>query len=149
MLTKFQGLRGRLMVFFGIIVLVTCMVLIYMGMDKAGEALQEEASEAMLKVARQVAKTVENQVRARMYVVESVAARNVIRGVQGDRESTFEEKIKALQDDLERAKELGFTEIGISEKSGQVINNDGSAVFMGDRDYFRKAMKGESVVTVL
>ncbi len=147
MLTKFQGLRGRLMVFFGIIVLVTCMVLIYMGMDKAGEALQEEASEAMLKVARQVAKTVENQVRARMYVVESVAARNVIRGVQGDRESTFEEKIKALQDDLERAKELGFTEIGISEKSGQVINNDGSAVFMGDRDYFRKAMKGESVVT--
>ena len=48
MLTKFQGLRGRLMVFFGIIVLVTCMMLIYMGMDK-GEALQEEASEAMLK----------------------------------------------------------------------------------------------------
>ncbi len=131
---------------FGLIVLVGCLILAYISESEAGNALGCEAKDAMLKVAKQAAETVNSRVQARIYVVEGIAARNVIRGIQGDREATMEEKMKALEDEQKRAESLGFKRFGIVDKAGIAVYPDGSTANLADRDYFKAALEGKTFV---
>ncbi|MGB9662306.1 MAG: methyl-accepting chemotaxis protein [Moorellaceae bacterium] len=131
-------------VLFGLIVLIGCLVLWFVSENRAGSALEAEARDAMLKVAKQVAETQDSRIQARIYVVEALANRNVIRGIQGDREATLEEKMKALQDEQKRAGSLGFKQFGIADKAGNTILSDGSRANVADRDYFKAALEGKT-----
>ena len=143
----FRGLRGQLVLFFGVLVLAGCISLAVIGMKNAGAALTEEATEAMLKTVRQVQETMEVRIEARLYVLEALANRNVIRGVQGDRESTAEEKLQALRDDFERAQGLGFVYLSYADKSGQALNHDGTTLNVSDREYFQAAIRGQAFIS--
>ncbi|KUK31700.1 MAG: Methyl-accepting chemotaxis protein TlpA, partial [Thermoanaerobacterales bacterium 50_218] len=136
-----------MIVLFGLIVLIGCLALGLVSEDRAGSALEAEAKEAMLKVVKQAAETVDSRVQARMYVVESIANRNVIRGIQGDHEATLEEKLEALRDEQKRAESLGFKQFGITDKYGNAFFSDGSRANIADRDYFKAALGGRTVVS--
>ncbi len=146
-LTKIRGLRGRLIFLFGIVVLAACLIVAFISINNSSIALEDEASEAMLKVAEQVAGAVDLRSQAKLLIVEAAAGRNVFRGVQGDRDATDEEKMNALRDEFERAKELGFLQIGIADKDGNAIFNDGSSAQISDREYFSEAIRGESFIS--
>ncbi|HHV62671.1 MAG TPA: HAMP domain-containing protein [Firmicutes bacterium] len=141
------SLRSRMALLFGLIVLIGCLLLSYVSVNRAGSALETEAIGAMLKVAKQVAETQDSRIQARIYVVEALAARNVIRGVQGDREATLEEKMKALLDEQKRTESLGFKRFGIIDKAGNAVYSDGSTANLADRDYFKAALGGKSFVS--
>ena len=145
--TKSQGLRAKLMLFFGTIVLAACVVLALISMTNANNALTAEANEAMLKTVQQVSETMKVRIEARLYVLEALADRNVIRGVQGDRESTQEEKLQALQDDYERAQGLGFTLLGLADKNGLAQNHDGTTVDVSSRGFFQAAIQGQTFIS--
>jgi methyl-accepting chemotaxis protein len=130
-----------------LILIAGCVALWYMAEDQAGSALEAEAKEAMLKVAKQVAETQDSRVQARMYVVESLANRSVIRGQLGDRESTLEEKLQVLREELETAKELGFKEFTLVDREGNGHICNGGTVQVADRDYFKTAISGKSCVS--
>ncbi|HAA90699.1 MAG TPA: methyl-accepting chemotaxis protein [Peptococcaceae bacterium] len=148
MLGRLSGSLGtRMIVLFGLIVLIGCLALGLVSEDRAGSALEAEAKEAMLKVVKQAAETVDSRVQARMYVVESIANRNVIRGIQGDHEATLEEKLEALRDEQKRAESLGFKQFGITDKYGNAFFSDGSRANIADRDYFKAALGGRTVVS--
>ncbi|MGI9953336.1 methyl-accepting chemotaxis protein [Moorellaceae bacterium AZ2] len=134
-------------VLFGLIVLIGCLVLAYISDNRASDALEAEAKDAMHKVATQIATTQDSRNQMRIYAVESIAARNVIRGIQGDREATLEEKMKALQDEQKRAESLGFKQFGIADKDGNAFFSDGSRANVADRDYFKAALGGKTTVS--
>ncbi|SHH14203.1 methyl-accepting chemotaxis sensory transducer with Cache sensor [Thermosyntropha lipolytica DSM 11003] len=142
--SSLTGLRGRMTLLFGLIVLIGCLVVGIVSYNQAGNALEDEAKDSMLKVAKQVAETVDSRLQARMYVVEGIAARNVIRGIQGDREATLEEKLKALQNEQKRAESLGFKQFGLADRQGNAILNDGKTANVADRDYFKEALQGKT-----
>ncbi len=137
----------KMTILFGLIVLIGCLLLFFVSENQAGRALEAEAKEAMLKVAKQVAATQDSRNQMRIYTVESIANRNVIRGIQGDREATLEEKIKALSDELKRAESQGFKQFGIADKNGEIIYHDGSKANIADRDYFKAALGGKTFVS--
>lgn len=147
MTKHFQGIRGRLMFFFGTIVLITCLILTFISVGNSSGALRDEATESMLKVAGQVAQTVELQVQTRMYVLESLAERNIIRGLQGDRESTLHEKLQVLEDELNNASRMDFIQLGLIDTNGTAMFPDGSTVDLKDRDFFKSAIQGNSTVS--
>lgn len=145
---KLNGsLRMKMTILFGLIVLIGCLVLFFVSENQAGRALEAEAKEAMLKVAKQVAATQDSRNQMRIYTVESLANRNVIRGIQGDREATLEEKMKALSDEVKRAESQGFKRFGIADKNGEIIYHDGSKANIADRDYFKAALGGKTFVS--
>ncbi|MGB9920632.1 MAG: methyl-accepting chemotaxis protein [Moorellales bacterium] len=137
---------------FGLIVLVGCAVLSYIGQDRATRALESEAQEAMLRVARQAAETVDNRLLSRVYIVEAVANGLVVRGKVGEREATWEERLEALRQEHQRVKGLGFLEFGLADKEGNVTfvssdNPEPKSANVADREYFRAALRGETAVS--
>ncbi|MGB9804642.1 methyl-accepting chemotaxis protein, partial [Desulfofundulus sp.] len=145
---KFTGrLQIRMTLLFGLIVLIGCLVLWFISENRAGSAVESEARDAMLKLARQAAETVDSRVQTRIYILETIANRNVIRGMQGDRESTLDEKLKALSSEQKRVEGLGFKQFGIADREGNAIFSNGSRVNIADRDYFRAALAGKTVVS--
>ncbi|MGB9886635.1 MAG: methyl-accepting chemotaxis protein [Moorellales bacterium] len=146
------SLRSKMTVAFGLIVLVGCAVLSYIGQDRATRALESEAQEAMLRVARQAAETVDNRLLSRVYIVEAVANGLVVRGKVGEREATWEERLEALRQEHQRVKGLGFLEFGLADKEGNVTfvssdNPEPKSANVADREYFRAALRGETAVS--
>lgn len=142
-----RSLKARMTMLFGLVVLIGCLALTYLSQNRAGSALGSEAKDAMLKVVKQVALTQDSRIQARIYTVEALAARNVIRGKSGDREATLEEKLQALQEEQKRAESLGFKEFTIVDKEGNGFISNGGKVSIGDRDYFQAALNGATVVS--
>ncbi|MBE3580982.1 MAG: methyl-accepting chemotaxis protein [Thermoanaerobacteraceae bacterium] len=145
------SVRGSLLLqmtlVFGLIVAIGCLVLSWVSETRAAAALEAEAREAMLKVARQVAEAQDTRIQARSYVVETLANRNVIRGRSGEREATLEEKIQLLNEELEKAKTLGFKRLAVLDRNGNAVYQDGSTANLADREYFRKALDGNTNVS--
>ncbi len=148
MLGKLTGsLRIKITVVFGLIILIACLVLTFLSENRAGTALEGEARQAMLGLSKQAAETQDSRIQARIYTVESLANRNVIRGQSGDREATMEEKLQTLIDEKERAESLGFKQFGIADREGKAVFFDGRTANVADRDYFRKALGGKTAVS--
>lgn len=140
-------LQLRMTLLFGLIVLIGCAVLWFISVNRSEDALEAEARDAMLKVARQVAETVDSRVQARIYVLETIANRNVFRGIQGDREATVEEKMAALRNEAKRGEALGFKEFAVADIKGNVFSSAGAKVNVADREYFKEALGGKTVVS--
>ncbi|WXJ95138.1 Methyl-accepting chemotaxis protein McpB [Neomoorella carbonis] len=132
---------------FGIIVLVGSLLLAIVSQNRAGSALDSQAEEAMFKMVQQAAETVNSRVQARMYVMETIANNNIIRGRSGDREATLEEKLETLREEQKRAKGLGFRRFGIADKAGNAVYSDGSKANLADREHFRAAIGGKTFVS--
>ncbi|MGO0123356.1 methyl-accepting chemotaxis protein [Desulfothermobacter acidiphilus] len=141
------SLRTKMTVLFGLIVFLGCLALAYASWKQASKALEAQALEALHKTAKQAAQTVDTQLQAQMRLVEDIANRNIIRGHSGDRASTLEEKLALLREELERSKELGFKRLAVIDKEGNAVYQDGSRVYLGDREYFKKALAGQTNVS--
>lgn len=149
MRSKITGsLRAKMTAVFGFIVLCGSLVLCLVSQNRAGSALEAEAREAMLKVAKQAADTVDSRMQARIYAVESLADNQVLRGKSGQGEATLEEKLQVLREGQKRAESLGFTKpFGLADKTGDSFVSDGTKVNVADREYFRVALGGKTVVS--
>ncbi|SMB89645.1 methyl-accepting chemotaxis sensory transducer with Cache sensor [Thermanaeromonas toyohensis ToBE] len=147
MIRNMRSLRIKMAVLFGLIVLIGCLVLAVISQNRAEIALESEAKEAILKVARQVAETVDSRIQARIYVVEEMADRNVIRGKSGDHEATMEEKLETLRDEQKSVESLGFKQFGIADKEGNIIFSNGNRANIADQDYFRAALGGKTTIS--
>jgi methyl-accepting chemotaxis protein len=141
------SLRYRMTVLFGLVVLIGCLVLTFVSVNRAGSALKSEAEQAMLKLIKQAAETQDSRIQARIYTIESIASRNVIRGISGERESTVEEKLKTLVDEQKRVKNLNFKQFGIADLKGNALFFDGRTANVADRDYFKAAVGGKTAVS--
>lgn len=146
-LERFQNLRSKLILFFGGTILLACLILAFISINSASNEILGEASEAMLKVTQQLGETIERQVGARMYAVEALAGRDVIRGILDGEETNWDQKRRALNDELEQAKSLGFVNFGIIDKNGHAMFHDETSADLGDRDFFKEAMEGKTVVS--
>jgi len=140
-----RSLSTKIAVLFGLIILIGCLLLFLVSVNYSGSILEAGAKETMLKVAKNAAEIQESRNQALIYIVEGIAFRNVIRGIQGNRDSTFEEKLKALSDESKRAANMGFKNFAIADKEGNAFVSDGTKVNVADRGYFKEALQGKTV----
>jgi methyl-accepting chemotaxis protein len=142
-----ESLRTKLSLVFSVVLVAGCLALWYEVQIQADKALEAEATEAMLKVAKQLAETQESRNQARTYAVETIANRNVIRGKSGDREATLEEKLGALRNEAVRGSILGFKEFVLADREGNAYSTSGVRANVADRAYFKPALAGKTVVS--
>ena len=107
-LEKLGGnLKIRMTLLFGFVILLGCLALWWVSSSQANKTLKQEAEKSMLDLVEQITETLDSRLQARLLIVETIADRNDIRGIQGDRETTLEEKLEALREEQKRTEELG------------------------------------------
>ncbi len=142
-----ESLQAKITAIFGLIVLAGCLILGLVSYNRAAALLREEACNALLVTAKQAAETVDTLIQSRIVIVECLAARNIIRGKSGDRAATLEEKLQALREEEERLRDQGYNQFGIADRQGNIFFPNGTSSNIADREYFKEALSGKTVVS--
>ncbi len=130
-----HSISQRLMVSIGIIVLIVCTALGGISYYNSSQMLQSSIEETLPGKAADAAKLITRGVNAQLAVLDSIAARSEIKGMN------WETQYPTLQAENER---LGYKLIGVATPDGVMKTIDGNVVNIADREYFTKAMSGQS-----
>jgi len=138
-----KSMQTRMTLLFGLVVAIGCAVLWYIASNRADAALEDEARSAMLKVAQQFAAAQDARVQTVMYAIERAAGNDILRSGASDRAAVQ----RALADELEQAKSLGFKRMGFIDRTGKALYPDGSTADLADRQYFKTALQGKTNIS--
>ena len=100
-----------------------------------------QIEEALIMKAKDTAEIVDGRANALLYFLEGLARMPALR----DSSLTFFEKVRALQKDAERNKTIEY--FGVSDKNGIRYSSDGTSIFVGDRDWYKEAIKGRNFIS--
>ena len=142
-----QNLRRTLTLFFGFLIIFSVSIFYFISKKEANIALENEAGDAMLKTAKYAAQNIDSQLQARHILLETIANRNILRGQFGEKKTTLEDKIMLIQGEEERLKKFGFKRFGFLDTNGWAFYPSGRTLYLGDKEHFQKALKGENFVS--
>ena len=137
---RFSILR-KLVFFFGGLILIGGFTMGASALFVARNALMGQIEEALIMKAKDTAEIVDGRANALLYFLEGLARIPALR----DSKLTFFEKVKALQKDSERNKTIEY--FGVSDKNGIRYSPDGTSIFVGDRDWYKEAIKGRNFIS--
>ncbi len=105
----------------------------------SSKAIQITLEHTLTALAERGAKEVEAKIELYSTILEGIANRNVVRSMD------WEGKQKsALQNELERTFYIGM---GVVDLNGKAKYPDGTEAELADRDYFKKALNGETNIS--
>ncbi|AGA70677.1 methyl-accepting chemotaxis protein [Desulfitobacterium dichloroeliminans LMG P-21439] len=133
-----KSIRTRLVVYFTILVLISSMALGAVSVLTASDALTKEAEKTLGSLASEAAKLTESRLETQKIALEMIALRNDIVSMD------WQVQQPILQRQVDRT---SFLDIGVVQLDGSVNYSDGSTSNLGDREYVKKALNGESNVS--
>lgn len=138
------SLKFKMVLAFALLIAATVSVFSYIVYTSASETMQKQTYEALESVAEQAVKVIESRIDARFGVLESMANRNIIRGVWGEQASTDAQKIEILKEE----REIGdFVLLGVADINGRLITDEGKRIDISEELYFKKAVSGQRYVS--
>ena len=99
-----------------------------------------ELENSLVRFAQQGATTVDNYVSARIFEVKSIAANSIIKNTS----LPLDQRLDELKGQLYLDK---YRRLSLADTEGNAVTTDGKKLFVGDREYFKEAMKGEAFVS--
>lgn len=137
---KIKSIRTKLTLAFGILLLLICAGLSFITYTQSSNALLLQLNESLTQITKQSTKLVKERVDFHLNNLEvSAEAESIISD-----SITVDEKLISLKKEVERS---GHQYIGVVDKQGNSIDTIGQRSNVSERDYFIKAMAGESYVT--
>jgi len=133
-----KSIKLKLIVNFVLMLLITSTVLGVISYTSASKAIVNEASTAVVDLATSASAVVKGRIQSQLIELESISRSSEIEGMQ------WEIQKEILQYDMEY---YDFLALGIVYPDGTTLYSDGSTAQLGDRDYVKKAFKGESNVS--
>lgn len=138
---RIKSLKTKLALFFGILILVVCVGLGIIAYLESSKMQIEYINDTLPQMAREAAEIVDGRITAQLDKLELVANDD---DIIGD-ELTLAEKLDILD---REAKRSGHLKMGIADTAGNIqYSNGDESINIADRDYFKKALKGESNVS--
>ncbi len=134
-----KSIKTKLMVFVGSLIAVICVGLVVLSFVSASSALKKNLADTLPEIAEQTANNIDGRLDGELKSLESIAAREDI----SNPELSLESKLKILKEESER---LGAVRMGIVDTKGNLTNTDGTTAEIQDREYYQKALNGESNV---
>jgi methyl-accepting chemotaxis protein len=139
-----MSIKWKMLIANCLIIALVCATLTGISQWNALDVLSQETDKALMSLAEQASKIIESRIGGKLTTLEIIANRNIIRGVWGDGESTWEQKLQIL---LEEQKRAGYLLMSIADVSGNAISTSNKAVNISDREYFKKAIQGTNSVS--
>lgn len=132
-----KSIGSRLMVFFSITLLIICGGLGLIAYHYASKAMISSIEENLVAQAAGGARVTERGIQAQLDVLNTIASRETISSMN------WEVQKPALIPD---GKRLNYKVFGVASPDGNLRLVDGTSTVVNDREYFKKAMAGESQV---
>lgn len=135
-----KSIKTKLVVFFGVLLIVVCGVLGGVSYINSSNALVDNTEDTLTRMAQEASKVVSGRIDSTLDTLEALAMIDHISNM-GD---SWEEKVKILGAEIKRS---GHLKIGIADKNGDIKYTNGTTLNIKDREYFQKAIKGERTVS--
>lgn len=138
--SKSRSIRIKLMFMIGTMSLIICLTLGGIMYFLGSGILQGKIEESLVQMAGSGSLIIEKQVARYLDVMETIARDSHV----SDMNIPWEEKLQILS---EEAKRNGYVRMTIVDLEGNGRTTDGNTNNVGERDYFRRAVKGEKVIS--
>jgi methyl-accepting chemotaxis protein len=137
---EFKSMTQRFATAVIIILIIVCAGMGIISYKMSANAIIEEVEEALLNFSRQSAKEVLGEVEKGLNVLEITAYLDRIRST----EVGIEEKLSVLRSVMETT---DFQNMGIVDTEGNLVLVDNQTTNVSDREYFQRALRGETCVS--
>ncbi|MBU3089165.1 methyl-accepting chemotaxis protein [Clostridium gasigenes] len=135
-----KSIRTRLIVLFGIIIIIISVSLGIVSMKAASNALKSNIEKTIPEIAKEGSKVIESRINNELGVVKTIAENENIKNI-----NSFNDKAIAILNS--EAKRNNFERIEIVNKNGDVISFKEQKLNIKDREYFNKALEGKDNVS--
>lgn len=135
-----KSFKSKLIVLFSIIIIIGGVVTGYVTINKAENALLVSSMENMGIISQKSSEIVSERIRIETEKLKVIAGRSRIT----DPENTTEDKLNALREEISRS---GYILMDIVDSEGNAVATNGSTLDLSERDYFKEAMSGKTVVS--
>lgn len=142
MKTKFRltGIKTKLVVFFGALILLSTVALGFISMNEASEIVTHESEKSLQLLAQDAAKLTESRIETQQKTLEVIALTENMNTMDWALQRPILEKVVS---------KTNFKDIAVVFPNGKAYYASGTTSELGDREYVQKALKGESNVSDL
>lgn len=135
-----KSIKSKMTLLFSLIVLIGMAALSFTGYYFAQNSLTGEVEKALVNISHEVSKTIAQRIEHRLTLLSTVSTDEKIR----DSNVPMAEKIEIIK---RKMGETDFKTVGIASENGDLNLTDGKVINISDRDYYKKALSGQKVVS--
>ncbi|MCB2295069.1 hypothetical protein LGK95_16420 [Clostridium algoriphilum] len=133
-------IKGKLLVFLGLVIGVICIGLGIVSLISSSNALISNLGKTLPKIAEQSASNIGGRIEGQLSSLEIIAASNIIK----DLKNPWKNKMPILLEEVKRSKAV---KMGIADANGDIKYTDGKSANVKDRSYFQEAFAGKGAVS--
>ncbi len=133
-----KSIKTKLIIFFSLLILSSAVAIGFISINNAGNAVVEEVESGLQAVSHESAKVTEARIQQQKITIEIIAQINEVQSMDWDIQRPI------LKEQLEKT---GFLDMAIVTPDGNATYSDGSTAELGEREYIKKALKGETNVS--
>lgn len=137
---KLNSIKTRLILIFTVITLLSSISLGVISLQKASSSLKSESEKALVTMAAEGAKYTFSQIEQQMQMLKIMTLNEDITSMDWDRQQPM---LKLFRSGT------GFLDLAVVSPDGAARYSNGDTAELGDRDYIKKALDGETNVSDL
>ncbi len=130
-----KSIKTKLIVYFCALVLLSSSVISLISLKASSEALIGEAEKGLKLLVAEVSKLTKSRIEMQKSILETISLREDIQSMDWEKQRAV---LKA------EVKNTEFIDMGIVLPNGTAYYPDGTTSQLGDRDYIKKALNGET-----
>ncbi len=135
-----KSIKIKIMVYLGILLTITCAGIGIIANFTSSKAIISQVNQMLPELASEGAKVVEGRIQTQFNILEVLATRDYIK----DPKYTWEDQLPILMEEVKRSSVIS---LAVSSLDGTLRMSSGATVNISDREYFKKALKGENAVS--
>ena len=135
------SIRNKLVLIFGILILVAGSAECMLAVSTAHKAVAEKVEDQLIDKADDIAKVIDSRLTAFFQFMEGVSRIPVLR----DSSLSFTERAQSLSNEAEKNSKIEY--FGLCDMQGIRYNTDGTTLMMSDRDWFKNASQGKDFIS--
>ncbi|QXM07187.1 methyl-accepting chemotaxis protein [Crassaminicella indica] len=137
-----KSIQTKIIVFFSIVLLLVCGILGTISYVKASGTLTNSVERNLERIAKEASKVIKARVDIQLEKLEVIASKTSI----ANPNAPLEDKLKALREEVKRS---GYLMMEIVDPSGKAVDTNGKVYDLSDQEYFKNALKGETLMSDL
>ena len=137
---KLKSIKGKLVVYFSILVLLSSATVGFIAITKGSEILTKEAEKSLISLTTEATKLTESRVETQMKTLELISLRDDVQSMDWEIQQPILE---------EQKQKTNFSNIGVITLDGTVHYSSGIIFDLEELDYIKKAWDGKSTISDL
>ncbi|WBW96440.1 methyl-accepting chemotaxis protein [Oceanirhabdus sp. W0125-5] len=137
-----KSIKAKLILILNIVLILTCFGLAYTSYNSSAGTLLTETQGNLKIIAGESSKVIAERIKSDMMVLEAIASDSRLPNPDYD----INKKKALLKKEVSRS---GHVAMYIADLTGYAVPHSGDSINVGDREYFKRALKGETVISDL